>query len=165
MTYSEQETELRSAVRSVLEDRADFNAVLARTAAAAAYDTAIWRTLAAEVGCAGLLIPESLGGAGASFREAAVVSEEVGRSVAPVPFLGSAVLATVALLSVQSDGEDGAEHVGELLTDLAAGTVSAALALPFASGPGDRVKPTERVGPSVEGEADGSYRLSVSGHG
>jgi len=162
MTYSEQETELRSAVRSVLEDRADFNAVLARTETAATYDTALWRTLAAEVGCAGLLIPESLGGAGASFREAAVVSEEVGRSVAPVPFLGSAVLATVALLSVQSDGEVGAEHVGELLTDLAAGTVSAALALPFASVPGDRVKPTVRVGPSVEGDADGIYRLSGS---
>jgi alkylation response protein AidB-like acyl-CoA dehydrogenase len=162
MTYTEQETELRSAVRSVLEDRADFNAVLARTETAETYDTALWRTLAAEVGCAGLLIPESLGGAGASFREAAVVSEEVGRSVAPVPFLGSAVLATVALLSVHSDGEDGAEHAGELLTDLAAGTVSAAVALPFASVPGNRVKPTVRVGPSAEGDADGIYRLSGS---
>ena len=54
MTYTEQETELRSAVRSVLEDRADFNAVLARTETADTYDTALWRTLAAEVGCAGL---------------------------------------------------------------------------------------------------------------
>ena len=97
MTYTEQETELRSAVRSVLEDRAGFNAVLARTETPETYDTGLWRTLAAEVGCAGLLIPESLGGAGASFREAAVVAEEVGRSVAPVPFLGSAVIATVAL--------------------------------------------------------------------
>jgi len=49
MTYTEQETELRSAVRSVLEDRADFNAVLARTETADTYDTALWRTLAAEV--------------------------------------------------------------------------------------------------------------------
>src|SRR5262245_55093631 len=104
MTYTEQETELRSAVRSVLEDRADFHAVLARTETADTYDTALWRTLAAEVGCAGLLMPESLGGAGASFREAAIVSEEVGRSVAPVPFLGSAVLATVALLAIHNAG-------------------------------------------------------------
>src|SRR5260370_32832246 len=114
MTYTEQETELRSAVRSVLEDRADFNAVLARTETADTYDTALWRTLAAEVGCAGLLIPESLGGAGASFREAAVVSEEVGRSGAPVPFLGRGILATAALLAVLegtggSGGADGAE--------------------------------------------------------
>ncbi len=58
----------------------------------------VWRTLAAELGVAGLLVPESLGGAGASAREAAVVMEEIGRAVAPVPFLSSAVLATVALL-------------------------------------------------------------------
>ena len=99
MTYTEQETELRSAVRSVLEDKAGFSAVLARTETPETYDAGLWRTLAAEVGCAGLLIPEALGGAGASFREVAVVAEEIGRSVAPVPFLGSAVLATVALLS------------------------------------------------------------------
>src|SRR5258708_13025828 len=114
LTYTEQESELRSAVRSVLADRADFNAVLARTETADTYDTALWRTLAAEVGCAGLLIPESLGGAGASFREAAVVSEEVGRSGAPVPYLGSAVLATVALLSLQSHGESSPAPVAEL---------------------------------------------------
>src|SRR5260370_494755 len=107
MTYTEQETELRSAVRSVLEDRADFNAVLARTETADTYDTGLWRLLAAEVGCAGLLIPESLGGADASFREAAVVAEEVGRAVAPVPYLGSAVVATLALLSVLPAGERG----------------------------------------------------------
>src|SRR5260221_3610893 len=177
MTYTEQETELRSAVRSVLEDRADFNAVLARTETADTYDTALWRTLAAEVGCAGLLIPESLGGAGASFREAAVVSEEVGRSVAPVPFLGSAILATVALLAVlEGTGGTGgtagagpeAESARGLLSDLAAGTTTAALAVPFASVPGIRVKPTVRVGPPgppADRDADGSYRLSgtVSG--
>src|SRR5258707_1921479 len=162
MTYTEQETELRSAVRSVLEDRADFDAVLARTETADTYDTALWRTLAAEVGCAGLLIPESLGGAGASFREAAVVSEEVGRSVAPVPVLGSAVVATVALLSGRYDSGQAAEQVGDLLRELAAGTVSAALAVPFASAPGTRVKPTVRIGPAAEGDADGIYRLSGS---
>src|SRR5258706_11970590 len=122
MTYTEQETELRSAVRSVLEDRADFNAVLARTETADTYDMSLWRTLAAEVGCAGLLIPESLGGAGASFREAAVVCEEVGRSVAPLPFLGSAVIATAALLAVLEGGEPGAGSAGGLLAELAAGS-------------------------------------------
>jgi alkylation response protein AidB-like acyl-CoA dehydrogenase len=165
MTYTEQETELRSAVRSVLADRADFSAVLARTETADTYDTALWRTLAAEVGCAGLLIPESLGGAGASFREAAVVCEEVGRSVAPVPFLGSAVLATLGLLSVHMAGEQGADRARELLTDLAAGTATAALAVPFASVPGTKVQPTVRVMPPTDGDTEGSYRLSgkVSG--
>jgi alkylation response protein AidB-like acyl-CoA dehydrogenase len=164
MTYGEQESELRSAVRSVLDDRAPFEAVLARTESAQTYDTALWKTLAAEIGCAGLLIPESLGGAGASFREAAVVAEEIGRAVAPVPYLGSAVLATVALLSALGVGEAGqggeAGHAAELLTGLAAGTVTATLAVSFSSMPGARVEPTVRIGPGEPADPAGTYRLS-----
>ncbi len=162
LTYTEQETELRSAVRSVLEDRASFSAVLARTESAQTYDTALWRTLAADIGCAGLLVPESLGGAGASFREAAVMAEEIGRSVAAVPYLGSAVIATAALLSVLKAGEAGSVSAGELLTELASVTTTVALAVPFASMPGIRVEPEIRIGPAEEHDADGMYRLSGS---
>jgi alkylation response protein AidB-like acyl-CoA dehydrogenase len=162
LTYTEQETELRSAVRSVLEDRAGPAAVLARTETAQTYDPGLWRTLAAEVGCAGLLIPESLGGAGASFRELAVVAEEAGRAVAPVPYLGSAVLATVALLTVAKSGEAGSAAAGALLTELAAGATTAALAVPFAAMPGVRTEPTVRIGPAEEHDPDGMYRLSGS---
>jgi alkylation response protein AidB-like acyl-CoA dehydrogenase len=162
LIYSEQESDLRSAVRSVLEDRAAFDAVLARTETEQTYDTGLWRALAADVGCAGLLIPESLGGADASFREAAVVAEEAGRSVAPVPYLGSAVVATIALLSVLEAGEPGSASAGELLTDLAAGTTTAALGVPFSSMPGTRPELTVRIGAAAEGDADGMYRLSGS---
>ena len=75
LLYTETETELRGAVRSVLEDKAGWREVLARTESGQTYDDKLWRTLAAEVGVAGLLIPERLGGAGASYREAAVVCE------------------------------------------------------------------------------------------
>jgi alkylation response protein AidB-like acyl-CoA dehydrogenase len=126
LLYSEAEEELRSAVRALLDDRAGWPSVLARTETDEPYDTALWRVLGADVGCAGLLIPEKLGGAGASYREAAVVAEETGRAVAPVPYLGSAVVATAALLEV----DDAA-----LLGDCAAGTVTVALAVPFAAGP------------------------------
>jgi alkylation response protein AidB-like acyl-CoA dehydrogenase len=126
LLYGETEEELRAAVRSLLDDRAGWPSVLARTETGEPYDTALWRVLAADVGCAGLLIPEDHGGAGASYGEAAVVAEEVGRSVAPVPYLGSAVVATAALL----DAADG-----DLLSGLAAGTVTAALAVPFAAAP------------------------------
>jgi alkylation response protein AidB-like acyl-CoA dehydrogenase len=163
MTYSEQETELRSAVRSVLEDGAEFSAVLARTETPDTYDTGLWHTLAAEVGCAGLLVPESLGGAGASFREVAVVAEELGRSVAPVPFLGSAVIATVALLSLVADsgGAGGdPDSVSGLLSGLAAGTTTAALAVPFTAMPGGKLEPTARIGPAESGDPTDTVRLS-----
>jgi len=92
LLYGETENELRAAVRSVLEDKAAWPDVLARTETAENYDSALWHTLAADIGLAGLLIPEEHGGAGASYREAAVVAEEIGRAIAPVPFLARAAV-------------------------------------------------------------------------
>jgi alkylation response protein AidB-like acyl-CoA dehydrogenase len=149
LLYREAETELRAAVRDLLDDRCAWPDVLARTEATQTYDTGLWHVLAAEIGCAGLLIPERSGGAGASYREAAVVAEETGRSAAPVPFLGSAVVATAAL---RSAGDD------ELLPALAAGTATAALAVPFGSAPGTR-QAAVRVGPAQPGDSD-RYRLT-----
>ena len=142
LLYSEPESDLRAAVRALLEDRAGWRDVLARTETPNTCDTGLWQTLAGQVGCAGLLIPEALGGAGASCREAAVVAEELGRHTAPVPFLGSAVIATTALLSAGDD---------ELLAQLASGAVTAALAVPFAAGP-------VAAGPVAAGAADTAPR-------
>jgi len=126
LLYGEEEHELRSAVRQVLSDRSPWSAVLARTESDEPYDRSLWRTLAADIGCAGLAVPEKFGGAGASWREAAVVAEELGRAVAPVPYLGS-VLAMAALLASEDE---------ELLPDLAAGERTAVLALPLSTPPG-----------------------------
>ncbi len=156
LLYGEAEEELRAAVRDLLQERAGWPAVLARTETGEPYDTSLWRVLAAEVGCAGLLIPESHGGAGASYREAAVVAEEAGRAVAPVPFLGSAVVATAAVLAAGD---------GELLSGLAEATVTAALAVPFASKPRAGQRDTSpaaavRVAPPQPGDAAGQSRLT-----
>jgi alkylation response protein AidB-like acyl-CoA dehydrogenase len=142
LLYGEAEEELRAAVRDLLQERAGWSAVLARTETSEPYDTGLWRVLAADVGCAGLLIPESHGGAGASYREAAVVAEEAGRAVAPVPYLGSAVVATAAALSAGD---------AELLSGLAEGTVTAALAVPFASKPSAGQPSVSKSGPSQQG--------------
>jgi alkylation response protein AidB-like acyl-CoA dehydrogenase len=151
LLYGETETELRGAVRALLDDKAAWRDVLARTETGQTYDDKLWHTLAAEVGCAGLLVPESLGGAGASFREAAVVAEELGRAVAPVPFLGSAVIATMAL---RAAGDT------ELLPELASGAVTAALAVPFAAGTRHRPEPTVRLDAPQAGDGPGDYRLT-----
>jgi alkylation response protein AidB-like acyl-CoA dehydrogenase len=168
LLYGDAETELRAAVRSLFDDRGGWREVLARTETAETYDTGLWRTLAADLGCAGLLIPEASGGAGASYREAAVVAEETGRAVAPVPYLGSAVVATAALLAAESSGASGSgvspggSTAGDddLLAALADGTATAALAVPFAAAPGARPEPTVRLGPPAPGPEDGGYLLS-----
>lgn len=130
LLYSDTEEALRAGVRRLFADRFPPEAV------ARLYDpdppdfTAAWRTLAVELGAAGLLVPERLGGAGAGAREAAVVAEEIGRAVAPVPFLSSAVLATSALLAAGDT---------ETVTALAAGELTAALAVPLCTSPGDPI--------------------------
>ena len=139
LLYSDTEEALRDSVRQLFADRCPPESV------AHAYDpvpqefSGIWRTLAAELGVAGLLVPESLGGAGAGARETAVVMEEIGRAVAPVPFLSSAVLATVALLRAGDT---------ETVSALAQGNLTAALVVPLSTAPGDPVE-------GVSGGADG----------
>jgi len=126
LLYSEVEDELRAAVRQVLADRSPWSAILARIETDQPYDLGLWRMLAADVGCAGLPVPEDHGGAGASWREAAVVAEEFGRAVAPLPYLGNA-LATAALLAAGDT---------DLLPSVAAGKRTATLVLPLSTPPG-----------------------------
>ncbi|MET7643199.1 acyl-CoA dehydrogenase family protein [Streptomyces sp. NPDC005426] len=129
LLYSEAEEDLRAAVRSLLADRADAPTVIARTESDTPYDPQLWKALATDIGAAGLLVPEKLGGQGATHREAAVVIEELGRSVAPAPYLTSSVVATETLLALGA----GDGPVGALLADLAAGRKVAVLAVPFSA--------------------------------
>jgi alkylation response protein AidB-like acyl-CoA dehydrogenase len=99
LLYSQTERDLAAALAGLLADRAAPADVIARTERTEAYDGKLWRTVAAEIGVAGLLIPEALGGAGASYRELAAAAEQFGAFAAPIPYLGSAAVATAALLS------------------------------------------------------------------
>jgi alkylation response protein AidB-like acyl-CoA dehydrogenase len=132
LLYSEVEDDLRASVRALLTARSPWNAVLARCETDQPHDIAVWKSLAADLGCAGLAIPEKSGGAGASWREVAVVAEEIGRAVTPVPFLTSSVIATAAVLALD---ESAADDVGGLIEQLAAGRRAAVLAVPFSSAP------------------------------
>ncbi|WP_333734839.1 acyl-CoA dehydrogenase family protein [Streptomyces sp. IBSBF 3010] len=133
LLYSEAEEDLRAAVRSLLADRAGAPSVIARTESDTPYDPQLWKALATGIGAAGLLVPEELGGQGATHREAAVVLEELGRSVAPAPFLTSSVVATETLLALGAQGGPAAE----LLAGLAEGRQVAVVAVPFAAASAD----------------------------
>ncbi|MFD4605038.1 acyl-CoA dehydrogenase family protein [Streptomyces sp. NPDC058464] len=135
LLYSEEEEALRAAVRDLLADHCDAPGVIARTESDVPHDAAAWKALTEGMGLAGLLVPEKLGGQGASHREVAVVLEELGRAVAPVPYLTSAVVATEALLAC---GEE------ELLGKLASGRTVGALAVGLHVAPGAGFK-TVRV--------------------
>ena len=99
LLYSEEERDLAAALSELLKAEAAPAGVRARTEQTETYDRALWHQVAAEIGVAGLLIPEPLGGAGASYRELAAAAEQFGAAVAPIPYLGSAAVATATLLS------------------------------------------------------------------
>ncbi|RPK54718.1 Acyl-CoA dehydrogenase [Streptomyces sp. ADI96-02] len=150
LLYSAEEEDLRSAVRALLADRADAPAVIAATESATPYDPRLWEALAAGIGAAGLLVPERLGGQGASHREAAVVLEELGRSVAPAPYLTSSVVATETLLALSGESR----HAADLLRELAAGRRTAVLAVPFGTPPSGADAATASLDGTVRGVAD-----------
>ena len=143
LLYSDTEEALRDSVRRLFADRCPPEAITSL------YDTAphdfsgVWRTLAGDLGMAGLLVPEDLGGAGATAREAAVVMEEIGRAIAPVPYLSSAVVATVALLRAGDT---------DTVQGLAAGSLTAALAVPLSVAPGDAIAGLSAGADGVSGQ-------------
>ncbi|MFF5307307.1 acyl-CoA dehydrogenase family protein [Streptomyces sp. NPDC013161] len=146
LLYSEEEEALRAAVRDLLTDHCDAASVITRTESDAPHDLSLWKSLADGMGLAGLLVPEAQGGQGATHREVAVVLEELGRAVAPVPYLTSAVVATEALLA--SDAED-------LLAELASGRKIGALAVSLSVAPGGAYKAVRYENGSLHGELTG----------
>ncbi|MEU6279282.1 acyl-CoA dehydrogenase family protein [Streptomyces sp. NPDC047028] len=146
LLYSEEEEALRSAVRDLLGDHCDAAGVITRAESGAPHDLALWKSLADGMGLAGLLVPEALGGQGATHREVAVVLEELGRAVAPVPYLTSAVVATEALLACGDE---------ELLGRLASGRTIGALAVGLHLAPGAAFPAVRLEGGCLHGELTG----------
>ena len=60
---------------------------------------------AGELGVPGILIPEEFGGLGLALLDAALAAEMLGRHVAPVPFVASAVMAPLALIGAGSEAQ------------------------------------------------------------
>lgn len=120
---TDEQRQLQEMVRDLLGARAASERVReVMLAEAPGYDDALWQELA-NYGLLGLTIPEAHGGSGASFAELAILLEEAGRRLAPVPLLSSAVLGTEAVLGGATD-----EQAAALLPGVAAGTTRLALA-------------------------------------
>lgn len=52
-----------------------------------------WTTLGHELGLLGITVPEDIGGSGASLVESALVAEEFGRALVPLPWMSSVIAA------------------------------------------------------------------------
>jgi alkylation response protein AidB-like acyl-CoA dehydrogenase len=67
------------------------------------FDRDFWKVLCNQIGVAAIALPEHLGGAGCGALELGVVAHELGRVLAPVPFVASTVLASGLLAEANAD--------------------------------------------------------------
>jgi alkylation response protein AidB-like acyl-CoA dehydrogenase len=116
---TEEQRGLRDALRTLLGKRSDSAAVRRAVEEPTGYDTTLWKVLCEQIGVAALGVREDHGGVGAGLRELQIVCEELGRTLAPSPMLGSAVLAAALLDAL--DDEAASES---LLPRIAAGAVA-----------------------------------------
>ena len=139
MPSAEQEA-IRSAIRRVLGDRVPATRLREAMVRETPAMPELWRE-AARLGWFGLHLPPEAGGSGYGTAEAMLLFVELGRALAPGPWLGT-VLAADALAA---DGLDRAS-----LERLLAGTLAVAVADDAEGGLGD----TERLEGHLDGVAD-----------
>jgi alkylation response protein AidB-like acyl-CoA dehydrogenase len=148
---SEEQELLQQTVRSYVEKECP--AALARQIfdGERAHVATLWRGLV-EIGVAGLVVPERFGGAGLALLDLALVAEELGRGVVPVPFLGHA-LASLALTQGGSTAQQA-----RWLPKLASGEAQGAVAF------GEIVPDADRAHVFVVARADGTLALIEAEH-
>ena len=129
LVLTEEQQQLASTLRSLLDRHADSAAVRAAMASERGYDESLWQTLCEQIGVAALVVPEEYDGVGATLFETAVALEEVGRSLAPSPLLATTVATGALLLHGSEDAK------ASLLPRISAGEV-ATLVWDAPAGPG-----------------------------
>jgi 3-oxochol-4-en-24-oyl-CoA dehydrogenase len=116
---SDERRELAQSVRSACERLATENRVRAvaydDAEGPSGFDAALWDVLCNQVGVAAIALPEHLGGAGYGASALGVVAHELGRALAPVPFVSSTVLATGLLLEFSDNDPDAEKRLSGLI--------------------------------------------------
>src|SRR5258708_22497565 len=132
-SLSEHQVDLHNAYRKFFEAHCSIETV--RAAEASGFDKNLWERLCA-MGATTMALPESCGGDGATVGDLPVVAEEIGRSLAPVPWIDH-VCAARLLARLDALGAETAP--------VANGEQLAALDAQIDSRPGARLIPTGSI--------------------
>jgi alkylation response protein AidB-like acyl-CoA dehydrogenase len=100
---ADEATELSRSVRAVCDRLATEERVRRVAFDGSGFDAELWHVLCGQVGVTAIALPEEHGGAGYGASALGVVAHELGRALAPVPLVASAVLATGLLLDTAPD--------------------------------------------------------------
>ncbi|MBL8338249.1 MAG: acyl-CoA dehydrogenase [Rhodoferax sp.] len=134
--FDSTQTLLRASVQAFNERASGPERLRAVRAQAPHLDGAVWREIC-DAGWAGVLVPEALGGVGLGPAEAALIALELGRGLAPEPFVACALFPTAALVPLAADSA----AIRDLLAALVEGRTRVALAWQEAAGRYDAAAP------------------------
>ncbi len=160
LVLTEEQSMLRDSARGFINEKAPIAHLrkMRDDRDATGFSRDLWKGFA-EMGFAGLLVPENFGGSGLGAVEAGIVLEEIGRNLMPSPFLSTAVLAASALVRGGS-----AEQQAAYLPKIADGSLIATLAVDE----GAKHKPTNIAMQAVRAgngfKLNGAKALVVDGH-
>ena len=118
--FSDDQKLLRKTAREFLDEHAPLTLCRAVFESDASYSEALWKGVG-ELGWLGTAIPEEYGGAGFGRLELAVLAEELGRALAPIPFASSAYLTAEALVLAGAEAQK-AEYLPAMATGTRIGT-------------------------------------------
>lgn len=144
--FTDEQRELRTAVRRFCADQSDEQVVRRLMESAAGFDAKAWARLGSELGVLGLSVPEELGGVGGTLVDQAVAVEELGAALFCGPVFGTVMLAIPALVAAGDT---------ELLPALVEGTRTAAFAV------GDKGGAFDPAAVTVRATADGALSGTV----
>ncbi|WP_167097689.1 acyl-CoA dehydrogenase family protein [Mycobacterium sp. DL592] len=105
-SLTEDHTDLQNAYRQFFKSSCPIDTV--RAAEASGFDKSLWERLCA-MGATTMALPETAGGDGATLVDLTLVAEEIGRSLAPVPWIDHV---SAARLLARLDALDSADIVG-----------------------------------------------------
>lgn len=123
--FTAEQDEMRRTLREILGKRCGPDEVKAAVRTAAGHDRELWQQLSAQLGLPGIAVAEEYGGVGCAPADLALACEETGRALLPSPLLATAVLAVPLITALGTAAQRSA-----LLPPLAAGGLTAALAVP-----------------------------------
>ena len=123
LALDETQQMLKNSARDFLSRECQSEVVRAMETEERGYSPELWDQMV-TLGWTGLPFPEEHGGTAASFLDLAVLVEEIGRALAPVPFLSTVVLGGLTVLEAGDD-----EQRRQILPDICRGQALLTLAV------------------------------------
>ena len=101
--FSDEQEEFRSMLARFVEAQYPIENIRRLTETESGYDESTWKRMNAELGIAGVAIPEAHGGQGFTILELGLALEQLGRHLAGGPLFATACLAAPAILAAGSE--------------------------------------------------------------